>query len=70
MKKTLIATALIIAFATPALAEQYYVVFDPASHTCEAMHNIPKGKKSMGTFGSMEAAKTAMTGMKACGGKM
>jgi hypothetical protein len=43
------------------------VVFDPASHKCEAMHNIPEGKKSMGKFGSMEEAKKAMASMKECG---
>ena len=51
----------------PALAEQFYVVFDPASHKCEAMHEIPKGMKSMGTYGSMDEAKRAMGSMKECG---
>jgi hypothetical protein len=48
------------------------VVFDPASKKCEAMHNIPEGKKSMGTYGSMAEAKKAMSTMKDCGlpGKM
>ena len=36
------------------------MVFDPASHKCEAMHEIPEGKKSMGTYGSMDEAKKAM----------
>jgi hypothetical protein len=70
MKRYLIATALIISFASPALAEQIYVVFDPASHKCEAMHNIPEGSKSMGTYGSMDEAKKAMASMKECGGNM
>ena len=52
---------------SPALAEQFYVVFDPASKKCEAMHNIPTGMKSMGTYGSMEEAKKAMGSMKECG---
>ena len=43
------------------------MVFDPASHKCEAMHEIPEGKKSMGTYGSMEEATKAMHGMKECG---
>ena len=30
MKKYLIASALIVGFITPALAEQFYVAFDPA----------------------------------------
>jgi hypothetical protein len=67
MRKYLIAGALIAGFVTPALAEQFYVVFDPASHKCEAMHEIPKGMKSMGTYGSMDEAKKAMSSMKECG---
>ena len=43
------------------------MVFDPASHKCEAMHNIPTGMKSMGTYGSMDEAKKAMASMKECG---
>ena len=65
--KYLIASALVLGFVTPALAEQFYVVLDPASKKCEAMHNIPEGKKSMGTYGSMEEAKKAMSTMKGCG---
>ena len=70
MKRYLIAATLIAGFVSPALAEQFYVVFDPASHKCEAMHNIPEGKTSMGTYGSMEEATKAMHGMKECGGNM
>ena len=43
------------------------MVFDPASKKCEAMHEIPKGMKSMGTYGSMDEAKKAMSSMKECG---
>jgi hypothetical protein len=68
MKKYLVAATLVFAFVSPALAEQFYVVFDPASKKCEAMHNIPDGMKSMGTYGSMEEAKKAMGSMKECGG--
>ena len=67
MKKYLIAGALVTAVVTPACAEEIYVVFDPASHKCEAMHNIPDGMKSMGKYGSMEEAKKAMASMKECG---
>ena len=42
-------------------------VFDPASHKCEAMYEIPKGMKSMGTYRSMDEAKKAMGSMKECG---
>ena len=45
-----------VSFAAPAFAEEIYVVFDPASHKCEAMHNIPDGMKSMGKYGSMDEA--------------
>ena len=38
MKKYLLATALIVGFVTPALAEQFYVAFDAASHKCSMMH--------------------------------
>jgi hypothetical protein len=68
MKKYFVAAVLIVSFAAPAFAEEIYVVFDPASHKCEAMHNIPEGKKSMGKFGSMDEAKKAMASMKECGG--
>ena len=34
MRKYLIAAALTAAFVSPALAEQFDVVFDPASHKC------------------------------------
>jgi hypothetical protein len=67
MRKYLIAAALTAAFVTPALAEQFYVILDPASHKCEAMHYIPEGKKSMGTYGTMDEAKKAMGTMKECG---
>ena len=67
MRKYLIAAALTAVFVTPVLAEQFYVVFDPASHKCEAMHNIPEGMKSMGKYSSMDEAKKAMASMKECG---
>ena len=67
MRKYLIAAALTAAFVSPALAEQFYVVFDPASKKCEAMHEIPTGMKSMGTYGSMAEAKKAMGSIKECG---
>jgi hypothetical protein len=66
MRKYLIAAALTAVFVSPALAEQFYVVFDPASKKCEAIE-IPKGMKSMGTYGGMAEAKKAMGTMKECG---
>ncbi len=61
MRKYLIAAALTAVFVSPALAEQFNVVFDPASHKCEAMHEIPEGKKSMGTYGSMKRRRRPCT---------
>jgi hypothetical protein len=68
MKKYLVAAVLIAAFATPALAEQFYVAFDPASHKCSMMHNQPTGNmKSMGGPYATEAeAHKAMAGMAEC----
>ena len=67
MKKYVVAAALVVSFAAPAFAEEICVVFDPASHKCEAMHNLPQGMKSMGKYGSMAEAKKAMATMKECG---
>lgn len=68
MKKYLVAAVLIAAFATPALAEQFYVAFDPASHKCSMMHSEPKAPmKSMGgPYASKAAAHKAMAGMAEC----
>jgi hypothetical protein len=69
MRKYLAAAALIVAFATPALAEQFYVAFDPASHKCSMMHSQPAAPmKSMGTYATEAEATKAMAGMKECQG--
>jgi hypothetical protein len=64
MKKYLVAAVLIAAFATPALAEQFYVAF----HKCSMMHSQPTGNmKSMGGPYATEAeAHKAMAGMAEC----
>jgi hypothetical protein len=41
MKRYLVAGVLVFAFVSPAVAEQFYVAFDPASHKCTMMHNEP-----------------------------
>lgn len=67
MKKYLIAGLLVSAFVTPALAEQFYVAFDPASKKCTMMHSQPASPmKSMGTYKTEAEAKAAMTKMKEC----
>jgi hypothetical protein len=69
MKKYVVAGLLIAAFVTPALAEQFYVAFDPASHKCSMMHRQPSaGMRLMGTYHSRSAAHKAMASMKECHG--
>ena len=67
MKKYIVAAAFIVAFVTPAFAEEIYVAFDPASHKCTMMHSQPVSPmKSMGKFKTEAEAKTAMASMKDC----
>ena len=47
MKKYLVAAILVAAFAGPALAEQFYVAFDPASHKCKTEAEAHKAMTSM-----------------------
>jgi hypothetical protein len=69
MKKYIVAAAFIVAFVTPAFAEEIYVAFDPASHKCSMMHSQPASPmKSMGKFKTEAEAKTAMASMKECQG--
>jgi hypothetical protein len=67
MRKYLVAAALVASFAGPALAEQFYVAFDPVSHKCTMMHSQPAAPmKSMGVFKTRAEAHKAMTSMKEC----
>jgi hypothetical protein len=68
MKRYLIAGAFVVAFVTPAFAEQIYVAFDPASHKCTMMHHIPSApmQNMGGPYKSKAAAHKAMAGMKEC----
>jgi hypothetical protein len=72
MKKYLIAGALVVAFAAPALAADYYVALKVGggAAACEVMSTPPDAKthKMMGKFSSEAAAKAAMATMKECGG--
>lgn len=64
--RCLLVSALVVGIVTPALAEQFYVAFDPASHKCTMMHSIPSGSmKNMGGPYKTKALK-AMHGMKDC----
>jgi hypothetical protein len=69
MRKLLIATALIVAYVTPAFAEDFYVAVDLASGKCVMMNTEPtdaKKYKMMGKYGSKEEASKAMGTMREC----
>jgi hypothetical protein len=68
MKKYLFGAALVAAFATPALAADFYIAADLASGKCMIMAATPNpGQfKTMGHFRSRGAAHRAMHGMKDC----
>jgi opacity protein-like surface antigen len=69
MRKFLIAAALIVAYATPAFAEDFYVAVDLASGRCVMMSGKePDAKhfKMMGKYATMDAAHKAMGTMRDC----
>jgi opacity protein-like surface antigen len=70
MKKYLVAATLIVAFATPALAADYYVALrlGGGAAKCEVMTTAPDTKtyKMMGKYTSEAAAKAAMAKMAEC----
>jgi hypothetical protein len=70
MKKYLVAVALIVAFATPALAADYYVALrlGGGAAKCEIMTTAPDTKtyKMMAKYSSEADAKAAMAKMSEC----
>jgi hypothetical protein len=69
MKKYLVAAALIVAFATPTLAADYYVALRIGGGGCEVMSTEPtdtKKYKMMGKYSSEAQAKAAMATLKEC----
>jgi opacity protein-like surface antigen len=69
MKKYLVAAALIVAFATPALAADYYVALRIGGGGCEVMSTEAtdtKKYKMMGKYSSEAQAKAAMATLKEC----
>jgi hypothetical protein len=67
MKKHLIVAVLIIAFASPALAADYYVALKVGGGGCVIMNHKPGPKyKNMGSFASRSMAKKAMHEMSDC----
>jgi hypothetical protein len=69
MKKYVVAAALIVAFAAPALAADYYVALRVGGGGCEVMTTEPtdaKKYKMMGKYSSEADAKAAMAKMAEC----
>ena len=69
MKKYLIAAGLIVAFAAPALAADYYVALRVGGGGCEVMTTQPtdtKMYKMMGKYSSDADAKAAMAKRAEC----
>ena len=64
-EKVLLTAVLIAAFASPALAEQFYIGYD--GKRCEMFSHKPGGKMNLiGTFNSKHDAEKAMKDMKQC----
>lgn len=71
MRKYLLAAALIGAFAVPAYAGSFYVMFDKATKKCSIATTAPSETEKfsmMGIYGSEANAKMAMAGMMKCRG--
>jgi hypothetical protein len=65
MKKYLVAAILVAAFATQALADEFYVTYD--GKRCEMMsHKPPANLNVLGNFKSKHDADKAMHEMKQC----
>ena len=70
MKKYFIAAALIVGFASPLLADNFYIMFDKTAKKCSVNKGTPPTPTEqfsmMGQYGSEAEAMTAMHGMKEC----
>jgi hypothetical protein len=69
MRKYLLATTLVAAFAIPAHAATFYVMFDKATKKCSISTSAPTETEKfsmMGQYGSEADAKMAMHGMTQC----
>ena len=69
MKKYLVAAALIAGCATPALADEIYVMYDMTTKKCITMKAKPadmKNYKMMGSYPTLGEAETAMHTMTEC----
>lgn len=71
MKRYLLAALMIGAFAVPAYAATFYVMFDKAKKQCSIATTAPTETEKfsmMGQYGSEADAKMAMKGMTKCKG--
>jgi len=71
MKKYILAAALIGAFAVPAYAGSFYVMFNKDTKKCSIATTAPSETEKfsmMGIYGSEANAKMAMAGMSHCKG--
>jgi hypothetical protein len=69
MKKYLVAAVLIAAFATPALADEVFVMLDLTTKKCVTMASDPadtKKFKMLGKYPTLGEAETAMHTMTEC----
>jgi hypothetical protein len=69
MKKYLIAASLIVAFATPALAGEFFVMYEMSTKKCTTMNAMPsdmKKYKMLGKYPTQGEAETAMHTMTEC----
>ena len=69
MKKYLVAATLIVAFATPALADEIYVMLEMSSKKCVTMKTKPSDMhkyKMLGKYPTQGEAETAMHTMTEC----
>ena len=69
MKKYLIAAALIVGFATPAFADEFYVMLEMSTKKCVTMKALPSEKKKykmLGKYPTQGEAEAAMLTMTEC----
>jgi hypothetical protein len=69
MKKNFIAVALIVGFATPALADEIYVMLDMSTKKCVTMKAMPSDMtkhQMLGKYPTQGEAETAMHTMTEC----
>jgi hypothetical protein len=69
MKRYFIAAALIVGFATPALADEIYVMLDMTTKKCVTMATNPNDEKKfkmLGKYPTQGEAETAMHTMTEC----